>query len=205
MSTKNEVIKKLREDIAEYSKRSYMRHLVSGTGGNISVKVPDSALVLITPTGISLAEIEPDMNLLVDFEGNILENPLGFNPSKETSFHLVVYRIRPDVGAVAHLHPPYATAFSNKGETLPLLTINSRIALKDVPCIECALPGSRELCDFVKEGIMKFKSVNAFLMKEHGILTLGPDLKSAFYTADLVEDTAKIALFTEILEVSKKG
>ncbi len=68
--------------------------------------------------------------------------------------------------------------------------------LKEVPCIDCALPGSKELCDFVHGGISRYPNVKALLMKEHGILALGPDLMTAFYIADLVEDTAKIAFIS---------
>ena len=99
----------------------------------------------------------------------------------------------PDVMAIAHLHPPFATAYSNKGRSLPLVTVSSRVVLKEVPWVECALPGSRELFDFVCEGLKKHSGVRAMPMKEHGVLTLGPDLKSAFYLTDLVEATAKIA------------
>jgi len=59
--------------------------------------------------------------------------------------------------------------------------------------MECALPDSRELYDFVCEGIRKHTGVRAMLMKEHGVLTLGPDLKAAFYLTDLLQDTAEIA------------
>jgi len=127
----------------------------------------------------------------------ILENSLGLIPSKETSFHLVVYQLRPDVGAIAHLHPLYATAYSNKGQPLPLITVNSREILKEVPWVDCALPGSQDLCDFVQGGIKNHSNIKAMLMKEHGILTLGADLKAAYYLADLVEDTAKIAFITD--------
>jgi L-fuculose-phosphate aldolase len=74
-----------------------------------------------------------------------------------------------------------------------LVTVSSRVILKEVPWIDCALPGSRELCDFVHGGIQAHPDVKALLMKEHGILALGSDLKTAYYLADLVEDTAKIA------------
>ncbi len=74
-----------------------------------------------------------------------------------------------------------------------MVTASSRVVLKDVPWAESALPGSRELYDFVCEGIRKHPGVRAMLMKEHGVLTVGPDLKTAYYLTDLVEDTAKIA------------
>jgi L-fuculose-phosphate aldolase len=188
-----EEIDSLRRELAEISRRAFNRGLVSGAGGNMSVRISDTDKVLITPSGVSLRDVEPEANILVNLEGSMLDSSLGLKPSKESSFHLAVYRLRPDVMAIAHLHPPYATAYSNKGRSLPLVTVSSRVVLKEVPWIECALPGSRELYDFVCEGIKKHSGVRAMLMKEHGVLALGPDLKTAFNLTDLVEDTAKIA------------
>ncbi len=182
-----------RQQLSEFSKRSFHRRLVGGTGGNLSVRIPDTDTVLITPTGISLGDVEPEESILVSLEGQILDSPKGLKGTKEASFHLAAYRLRPDVGAVAHVHPPYATAYSNKGNPLPLVTVSSRVNLKHVPCIECFLPGSPELRDCVIQGIESNPEANSLLMKEHGILTLGRDLKHAYYLADLLEDTAKIA------------
>jgi len=197
MNKEKETIIRLRKELSDFSKRSFHRGLVSGTGGNISVRIPDTDRVLITPSGLSLGDIEPEANLLVNLEGAILENPLGHIPSKETSFHLAAFQLRPDAGAVVHVHPPYATAYSNKGRPLPLVTVSARANLKEVPCVECALAGSKELCDFVSGGIKTYPMARALLMKEHGILTLGADLKTAYYLADLVEDTAKVAFIAD--------
>jgi ribulose-5-phosphate 4-epimerase/fuculose-1-phosphate aldolase len=188
-----ERIVRLRQELSGFSKRAFNRGLVSGTGGNMSVRIPDTEEVLITPSGISLGDIEPEINLLVTLEGSVVDAPPGLKPSKESSFHLAAYRVRPDVMAIAHLHPPFATAFANKGRPLPLVTVSSRVVLKDVPWVESALPGSRELYEFVCEALEKHSGVRALLMREHGVLTLGPDLKTAYYLTDLVEDTAKIA------------
>jgi L-fuculose-phosphate aldolase len=197
MDKETETIRRLRKELSEYSRRSFHRGLISGTGGNISVRIPDTDRVLITASGVSLGDVEPESNLLVNLGGTVLESPPGLIPSKETSFHLVVYQLRPDIGALVHVHPPYATAYSNKGRPLPLVTVSSRANLKEVPCIECASAGSKELCDFVRGGIQEHPMIRAMLMKEHGILTLGTDLKMAFYLADLVEDTAKIAFIAD--------
>ena len=198
----SEVFICLRKELAEFSRRAFQRGLVSGTGGNISVRIPDTDRVLITPSGVSLGDVEPEANLLVDLEGTILENPLGLTPSKETSFHLAVFKLRPDVGAVVHVHPPYATAYSTREKPLPLVTVQSRVTLKEVPWIDCALPGSKDLCGFVDGGIRKYPNVRALLMKEHGILALGPDLMTAFYVADLVEGTAKVAFIADNIKTS---
>ena len=197
MSKETEAVIRLRKELAEFSRRSFDRGLVSGAGGNISVRIPDTDKVLITPTGVSLGDVDPEINLLVSLDSTILENPYDLKPSKETGFHLVAYQLRPDVGAVFHMHPPYATAYSNKERPLPLVTISGRLILEEVPCIDCAVPGSKELCDFVHGGIRQYPRAKALLMKEHGILALGPDLKTAYYLSDLVEDTAKIAFITE--------
>jgi L-ribulose-5-phosphate 4-epimerase len=192
MSKALEIIN-LRKELAEFSRRAFNRGLVSGTGGNMSVRIPGTDCVLITPTGISLGDIEPEINLLMNIDGTILENPFSLKPSKETGFHLSVYQLRPDAGAVSHVHPPYATAYSNKVQSLPMVTVSARGVLKEVPCIESAIAGSKELCEYVKEGLRKYPTVKVMLMKEHGILALGPDLKTAYYLSDLAEDTAKIA------------
>ena len=193
MKGEDERIASLKEELSEFSRRAFNRGLVSGTGGNMSVRIPDTDKVLITPSGISLGDIEPEINLLVNLEGSVVDSPPGLKPSKESSFHLAAYRTRPDVMAIAHLHPPFATAFANKGRPLPLVTVSSRVVLKDVPWVESALPGSRELYEFVCEALEKHPGVRALLMKEHGVLTLAADLKTAYYLTDLVEDTAKIA------------
>jgi L-fuculose-phosphate aldolase len=182
-----------RKELSEFSHRSFQRRLVGGTGGNLSVRIPDTDTVLVTPTAISLGDVKPEENILVNFEGEIIESPLGLKASKEAGFHLAVYELRPDVEAISHVHPPYATAYSNKSMSLPLATVSARVNLKNVPCIDCFLPGSEELRNCVIEGVKNNPGINSLLMKEHGILTMGLTIKHAYYLADLLEDTAKIA------------
>ena len=192
MNKTMEIIR-LRKELSDFSKRSFRRGLVSGTGGNMSVRIPGTDEVLITPTGISLEEITPEINLLMNLDGAVLENPCGLKSSKETGFHLAAYRLRPDVGAVAHLHPPYATTYSNKLRPLPMVTVSARGVLKEVPCIDSAPAGSQELAGFVRQGLKQYPAAKVILMREHGTLALGADLATAYYLTDLAEDTAKIA------------
>ena len=193
MSKEMDIVR-LRKELSEFSIRSFNRCLVSGTGGNMSVRVPGTDEVLITPTGICLGDITPEMNLLMNLDGTVLESPWGLKSSKETAFHLAAYRLRPETGAVAHLHPPYATAYANKMKPLPLVTVSARGVLKEVPWIESAPAGSPELSKYVQEGLRDFPAqVRVILMKEHGTLALGTDLAQTYYLTDLAEDTAKIA------------
>jgi L-ribulose-5-phosphate 4-epimerase len=182
-----------RQQLSEFSHLAFRRHLVGGTGGNLSIRIPGTDTVLVTPTGISLEQVEPAENILVNLEGEIIESPQGLKGSKETGFHLAAYKLKPDVGGIAHVHPPYATAYSNKARQLPLATISARVVLKHVPCVECFAPGSAELRNAVIGGLQKNPEVSCILMKEHGILAMGRDLRQAYYFADLTEDTAKIA------------
>ena len=182
-----------RQQLSEYSHRAFRRHLVGGTGGNLSIRIPGTDTVLVTPTGVSLEEVEPSQNILLDLEGEIIESPRDLAGSKETGFHLAAYKLKPDVGGIAHVHPPHATAYSNKVQPLPLATISARVVLKHVPCIECFAPGSAELRNAVIGGIEENPGANCILMKEHGILAMGKDLRHAYYLADLTEDTARIA------------
>ncbi len=192
MSREMEIVR-LRKELADYSRRIYSRGLVSGTGGNMSVLVPGTDTVLITPTGICLGDIDPEINLLMKIDGTIIENPCGLKPSKETAFHLAVYQLRPEAGAVAHVHPPYATAYSNRMSSLPMVTVSAQAVLKEAPCIESAMSGSTELHEYVKAGLRKYPAAKVLLMKEHGILAVAPDLKTSYYLSELTEDTAKIA------------
>jgi len=182
-----------RKELSEFSQRAFNRRLVGGTGGNLSVRIPGTDTVLVTPTGISLGDVQPEENILVNLDGDVLDSPSGLKGSKETGFHLAAYQLKPDIGAIAHVHPPYATAFSNKSRPLPLATISAQANLKHVPWIECYFPGSLELKNCVIEGIKGNPEVPCILMKEHGILAMGNNLKHAYYIADLTEDTAKIA------------
>jgi hypothetical protein len=121
---------RLRQALALYSRKSFDRDLISGTGGNLSVRIPGTNTALITPSGVSLADVEPDLNILVDLEGKVLKAPPGLKPSKETSFHLEVYRLRPEIHGLAHVHPAYSTAYANKGIALPLVTVSARFKNK---------------------------------------------------------------------------
>jgi len=187
-----------KKDVAQFSRLSYDRGLVAARGGNLSIRIPGTERVLITPSGISLRDITPEIVIEVDIHGNLLRGKKNLKPSKETPFHTSIYRIRNDVTAIAHIHPPFATALSLKDKPFPLLTAPGMVNLVKVPCVEFALMGTKELCDYVSEAAKRNMEVKALLLKGHGVIAMGPDLASAYYIADLVEDCAKVALLSSI-------
>jgi L-ribulose-5-phosphate 4-epimerase len=187
-----------KKEIAQFSRLSYDRGLVAARGGNLSIRVPGTERVLVTPSGISLRDITPDIVIEVDIHGNLSKGKKNLKPSKETPFHTSLYRIRSDVMAIAHVHPPFSTALSLKDRPFPLLTAPGIVNLVKVPVVEFALMGTKELCDYVSAAAEQNREVKALLLKGHGIIAMGPDLASAYYIADLVEDNAKVALLSSI-------
>ncbi|HEY7678438.1 MAG TPA: class II aldolase/adducin family protein [Candidatus Methylomirabilis sp.] len=194
-----DTLKELKDELAETCQKAFRRGLVGGAGGNISVRVPGRTEALITATGVSLGDIAPETIVLVNLEGRLLDGAPGMRPSKETGFHVCAYRLRPHVGAVVHLHPPHATAFAVRGLELPLVTDGAMLNLKHVPVVGHAPSGSPELHRIVEEGLRTHPEAKAILLERHGMFSMGPNLTVAFNLADLVEDTAKIAILSQLI------
>ncbi|HSB72991.1 MAG TPA: class II aldolase/adducin family protein [Candidatus Methylomirabilis sp.] len=193
------VVAALTEELVATCRKAFQRGLVGGAGGNISVRVPDRDEGLISATGVSLGDITPATVVRVDLKGQVVEAQGGCRPSKETGFHVCIYRLRPQVGAVVHLHPPFATAFAVRGKELPLVTDGAMLNLKHVPVVGHAPSGSAELHRIVEEGLRAYPEARAILMERHGMFSMGPNLTVAYNLADLVEDTAKIALLSRLI------
>jgi L-fuculose-phosphate aldolase len=188
-------ILELKEQLVEFSRRIYERRMISATGGNLSCRVPSEDALLIKKSGVSFSDMTVDDIIKIDFDGNKLEGE--GQHSKEWRFHGGIYKVRPDVNAVVHCHPPYATAVAANNDELPLVTNHAKGYLKKVPTIGIASSGSEKLAEYV---IDEFKDPErvAILMKEHGITTVGPSFQKAFYLAEMVEDTAQIVLFSKL-------
>jgi ribulose-5-phosphate 4-epimerase/fuculose-1-phosphate aldolase len=189
------VVVRCAEELQKICQRTYDRGLVGGAGGNISVRIPEREEALISATGVSLGEITPATIVRVSLRGEVLEAHGGCRPSKETGFHVCAYRLRPQVGAVVHLHP----AFAVRGKELPLLTDGAMMILKRVPVVGHAPSGSAELHRIVEEGLLRYPEAKVILMERHGMFSMGADLTMAYNLADLVEDTAKIALLSRLI------
>jgi len=172
--------------------RMYNKGFVSGSDGNISVKISDNEIIT-TPTGVCKGYMTPDMLVKMDLAGNILDGEK--KPSSEVKMHLRVYNENPDVMAVVHAHPPVGTAFAVAGRPLDVAYMaESVVYLGAVPCAEFALPGSVE----VPDSIAPFcKDYNACFIGNHGTLTWGESLEDAYYRLESLENGCRIALICE--------
>ena len=184
----------MREELCRAAQLLYQRGYVVGHDGNLSLRLGEDR-ILITPSGVSKGRLEPDMLVVCDLEGRVHSG--ARYPSSETAMHLLVYKERPDAGAVVHAHPPMATAFAIRRTPLkePYLT-ETVSGLGEVPVAPFALPSTPEVPRSVEPYL---KDHSALLLANHGALTWGADLWSAFDAMETVEQTAKIYAMVEQL------
>ena len=188
----------MRKDIAYYMRRLYRQKLTTTSGGNISAKNKKS--IFITPSGIDKGEMLSEQVGELDLNGNIIES--SHKLSMETPMHLAIYKIRPDIKAIVHAHPPYATAFASSNKKLDSnLTSEGRLVLGDIAFAKYALMGTQELADIVA---LSAKDSNIIMMENHGIIALGKTLLEAFDRLEVMEFTAKMNFITETLNMQKK-
>jgi L-fuculose-phosphate aldolase len=183
-----------RRDICTVGRWLRERGFVVATDGNISVRL-DSRRILTSPTGIAKGSMIDDDVVIVDLDGHLLSGRR--NPSSELAMHLLIYRLRPDVNAVCHAHPPTATGYAAAG--IPLnkaLLCELVIALGCVQVARYGTPGTPELTAAIEPLV---HGHDAILMANHGVVTYGPDLLSAFYRMETTEHFARVSLVTEML------
>lgn len=191
----------LREQICDVCHKMWQKGWVAANDGNVSVKLEDGTF-LATPTGMSKSFITPEKLVHINMEGNILEAEEGCRPSSEIKMHLRCYREREDVGAVLHAHPPVATGFAVANKPLDEYSmIETVIALGSVPVTPYGTPSTYE----VPEAIAPYLGEHdAVLLQNHGALTVGADVITAYYRMETLELFAQISLNAHMLGGAKE-
>jgi len=191
-----EALSAARAELIKIAHRGYNRGLTAGTGGNISLKIDGSDVVLINASGSAWSDACESNIIAVDLDGNVIDGEM--KPSKETKWHCGLYRLLDGIGSVVHSHSPAATSFAVVGKELELVSATAYKALKRVPVVGFAPPGSDELASLVLNAYSKMP-IKALLLQNHGVVTVGKDIYEALYFAEVVEDTAKMALWSKAL------
>ena len=179
---------KAKQDIVKVGRWCYEKGYVAATDGNMSARVGD--VVAATPTGLCKGHLEAGDITVVDLDGKKVEGRL--DASSEILLHLEVYKQRNDVLGCVHAHPPTATGFA--AARLPLaqcILPEVVLTLGSVPLAEYATPGTPEVPESVREHLADH---DAFLLANHGTLTVGSTLEAAYYKLEKVEQFAKIML-----------
>lgn len=183
--------KQARELICEIGHRLWSLGFVAANDGNISVKL-DEKTILATPTGVSKSLLKPEMIVKTDYDGNVIEAEAGYKPSSELPMHLICYKERPDINAVVHAHPPTATGFAIANIPLDDYTMPEAIIfIGSVPIAKYGTPSTLEVPEAIRPYLNEH---DAILMQNHGAITVGVDLMTAYYRMETLEHFAKVSL-----------
>ena len=190
--------KQHRRDVCAVGRWMYDRGFIVACEGNVSVRLSERR-ILTTPTCMNKGMLEPDDLVVIDPEGRQIEGLR--KASSEVLMHLLIYRMRPDVYAICHAHPATATGFAAAGRALDEAMLPEVvIGLGKIPLVRYATPGTPELSAALEPYVEHY---DALLLANHGAVTCGPDLLTAFFRMETVEHTAKITMAAENVGMPK--
>lgn len=190
-SFKNEEQHRL--DVCVTGRWLYERGYIVACEGNLSVRL-DAERILTTPTCMNKGMLAPGDLVIIDLEGRHLSGER--KASSELAMHLLFYRMRPDVHAICHAHPPTATGFAVAGRSLDQALLPEVIVgLGQIPLVKYGTPGTPELSAALEPSVPHY---DALLLANHGAVTCGPDLLTAFFRMETIEHFAKITLAAEL-------
>jgi len=176
-----------RKLVAQIMRRLYDRGLTTSTGGNVSVRNTDG-YIFITASQCDKSNIDENQIVVINKNFELLTTEL--KPSMETEMHIKIYQKRPDISAIVHAHPVFATSFAVSEVKLDTFILEeARYILGEITVLEHKSSGSSELARVCSEGLEKY---NAGLLKNHGAITLGKDLTEAFARMEVLEFTARV-------------
>lgn len=182
---------KEREAVLNCAREIYKSGMVTGTWGNVSTRVENQELMVITPSGMDYNLLEPQDMVLLDFTSEVVEGQ--YRPSVETPIHLGIYQQRPDVNAVVHVHSPYAVAFAVARQNIPvILEETAQVVGHEIEVAAYAHCGTQSLADNVIQALGTDKKT--VLLANHGLVALGRNIAEALKVCYIVEKTAMIAL-----------
>lgn len=202
------MLEKLKEQVYLANMELPKRGLVTYTWGNVSGIDRERGLFVIKPSGVGYDLLKPDDMVVMDLQGNKVEGDL--NPSSDTKTHLVLYNAFPGIGGIVHTHSPYAVAWAQAGEDLPCYgTTHADYFYGSVPCARHLTQEELDedyerntgitIVETFRERGIDPKAVPAVLCYSHGPFTWGKDADQAVYHSVVLEECAKMGIFTRVL------
>lgn len=182
----NEIV--LRKELAEVTREVYAKGYTPPLNGNMSVRL-DEQHILITPSYVCKKLVNEDNILKVTNDGQVVDSKR--KPSIETGMHLAIYNQRPDVQGIIHAHPRNISVFAAAQKPIDISIMPESVyLLGEVKCIDYYMPGSEEL----RDAVGKNANYDAYLLFNHGMITVGRDLREALYRLETLELCAEIEL-----------
>jgi L-ribulose-5-phosphate 4-epimerase len=172
--------------------------------GNSSVRLPDGHSMLITGVS-SLMNQSPETLAVLDLDGNVLEGNLASTSAEIVSMHAVVYRLKPDVGAVIHTHSPMVSTYAMAHQPMPIHYegLLRQGVSEDVPVAAWGPRGSRESVSNIEDTLRAHPDASAVLLANHGLLAFGRDQSRAAHLIISLEEAAEMMLRAAALGGSK--
>ncbi len=178
--------------IRRHAWRASLAGLQTGSGGNLSVRVPGTETMLIKASGGSFFDLQDRDIVRVDFDGRPLAGLA--KPSREMHTHALLYRNYPEAGAIFHSHSPWAIACAARFTTVPLVTLHMEMKIGAIPIMASEGHADATMIEDLARFIAANPGLKAFIQRRHGIFSLGADIAEAEMQAELVEECAKIAM-----------
>ncbi len=189
----------IKETLIYVCRRLYDCGFVTATDGNVSFRLPNGN-ILATPTGVSKGFVQTHNLVEIDIDGNVISGDL--KPSSEIKMHLLFYKQRPDVNAVVHAHPSYATGFATAGIAMDQCVFPEvLVILGGIPLSKYGTPSTTEVTDAILPYV---KNSDAILLANHGVVTAGKDLMEALFKMEKVEHSAHTLYIARTLGGEKK-
>lgn len=179
--------------IINYGKLCGDKNFSPGYSGNISARFEDG--MLITVSGSANGYLNENEIVYTDFRGNSKEE--GKKPSSEKFLHIEIYKLRPDINFIIHVHAPALSSFASAGKDLmaPVMAENV-FYFGGIPLAKYALPSSRKLVD---ETAKYFNEYDAVLMANHGFIVGSKTINDAYMKLELAESYAQVVLNTMLI------
>jgi ribulose-5-phosphate 4-epimerase/fuculose-1-phosphate aldolase len=187
-------LKRLLVDVCH---RASERWLTAGSGGNISVRVPNTDRYICTATGVTFQDTAVENVVEMDLAGN--QRGGDWKPSKEYRWHAGILGLRPEVHGVVHTHSTATMAFGICGITPPHMTGQARAHLGAIQIVPYADAGSERLRDLVVDVYRAHPETRIVLLANHGLAATGPSLLEAYNRSEIVEDSAQAYLHCRLL------
>lgn len=203
------MLKELREAVYRANMELPERRLVTYTWGNVSGIDREKGLMVIKPSGVEYEDLTPDNMVIVDMDNKVVEGE--FNPSSDTKTHVELYKAFPSIGGVVHTHSPHAVGWAQAGRDIPCYgTTQADYFYGSAPCTRNLTPEEVEEDYERNTGLViieTFKSRNldpaaipGVLCRCHGPFAWGRDPAQAVYHAVVMEEMARMALYTVLLD-----
>ncbi len=202
------MLEELKKQVYEANMLLPAYKLITFTWGNVSGIDREKGLFVIKPSGVEYDCLKPEDMVVLDLDGNVVEG--DYRPSSDTATHLEIYKAFDKVGGVVHTHSSYATSWAQAGRDIPCYgTTHADYFYGDIPCLRCLNADEIEEAYEANTGHLIVNEFNrmgrdpmavpAVLCKNHGVFTWGKDAIDAVHASVVVEEVAKMAFRTELI------